>query len=103
MELKVTQLNCGQEMVFIGTLKNVTHDQELLKIRDLLTNMLPKEISDRIQQGENEIAEEVEGTVLFIDLCDYDKNVIAGTKLVKDLNYIFKGFDNFCSKYKIGK
>lgn len=113
IELKVTgnfyyytycciELNNTGEVVFIGSVKNVTHDQELLKIRDLLTNMLPMDISERIKSGENEIAEEIEGSVIFLDLCDYDKSSISGKQLVKDLNHIFKNLDAACAKFKLG-
>jgi class 3 adenylate cyclase len=69
----------------------------------MLSNMLPKEISHRIQNGEKEIADEVEGSVVFIDLCDYNKSQISAKQLVNDLNEIFQVFDKYCSQYGIEK
>lgn len=40
---------------------------------DLLSNMLPADISMRMQRGEKEIAEEIDACVVFLDLCDYNK------------------------------
>lgn len=69
--LKVSELSSGSEIAFIGMIKNVTYDQELLRIKHMLSNMLPETISNKIQSGEKEIAQEVEGTVVFIDLVGF--------------------------------
>lgn len=71
--LKVSELSSGNDTAYIGVIKNVSFDEELVKIKEMLSNMLPRDISDKIQQGESEIADEVEGTVVFIDLVEFTK------------------------------
>ncbi len=94
MVLKVSELVFGADIVYVGVIKNVSYEKDLLNIRyvyiawvmctsDLLSNMLPHAISQRVQRGEKEIADEVDACVMFLDLCDYNKdNLYDNAKFV---------------------
>ena len=63
----------------------MTKDQELLRIKDMLSNMLPTSISSKIQDGNTEIAEDVDGTVVFIDFPSFTQYVYVTTTQLLNL------------------
>lgn len=76
------------------------------KSDNLLLNILPNEIADRLKQGEATIADRHENvTILFADLVSFTpqaKNLTA-QKLVEILNLIFRKFDTSADLYEIEK
>jgi len=90
--LKVSELSSGTDIAFIGMLfcifapltsntvfyctstaivKNVTFEEELFRIKKMLSNMLPPSVTAKIQAGEKEIAETLLGSVIFIDIVGF--------------------------------
>jgi len=103
--LKVSELIAGNDLAFIGIVKNVTYDQELQRIKDMIANMLPQSVASKIQNGVSDIAEDVEGSVVFIDLVGFNEFMAKNPakRIVADLNHIFKIMDSYCDKYECEK
>lgn len=80
--------------------------KEKEKSDNLLLNILPKEIADRLKSGEDLIADKHdEVSVLFADIVEFtpqSKN-LNPKELVSILNTIFSQFDDLSTKYKIEK
>ena len=80
--------------------------KEKEKSDNLLLNILPKEIADRLKSGEDLIADKHdEVSVLFADIVEFtpqSKN-LNPKELVSILNTIFSQFDDLSTKYKIDK
>jgi len=101
--LKVSEIKNGDDVVFIGIVKNISHAQELMKIRDMIGNMLPPIITQKLaEHGISELAEEVHGSVAFIDIKEFSDYMVRVTpkEVVKALNQIFQHFDSLCDKFK---
>ena len=76
------------------------------KSDDLLLNVLPQSIADRLKQGESTIAENYpEVSVLFADVCDFTmlSQQIAPSDLVELLNKLFSRFDRLSEQYQVEK
>ncbi|HTH94947.1 MAG TPA: adenylate/guanylate cyclase domain-containing protein [Rhodocyclaceae bacterium] len=76
--------------------------QEKARYEDLLLSILPRPIVDRINNGEQMIADEVEAvTILFVDIVNFTP--MAGrqsaTALVRFLNEIFSAFDELTQRF----
>jgi len=71
----------------------------------MITNMLPKSVSDKIQNGATDIAEEVTASVLFIDLVQFTPYMskTPAKNVVQDLNIVFKYFDALCERFGLEK
>ncbi|PZU94412.1 MAG: adenylate/guanylate cyclase domain-containing protein [Pseudanabaena sp.] len=72
----------------------------------LLLNILPDAIADRLKQGETVIADGFsEATVLFADIVNFTElsSSISPIKLVCFLNEIFSEFDGLAEKYRLEK
>jgi class 3 adenylate cyclase len=71
-------------------------DLEMQKYMELLQNMLPASIAERLKNGERLIADDIpDATILFADLVGFTK-LASGTtaaELVQMLNWIFSMFD----------
>jgi class 3 adenylate cyclase len=70
--------------------------QEKAKTETVLLNILPSIISDRLKEGEMQIADaHTEVTVLFADLVGFSKLArgVSASELVRMLNRIFSTFD----------
>ena len=70
--------------------------QEKAKTETVLLNILPSIISDRLKEGEMQIADaHTEVTVLFADLVGFSKlaRCVSASELVRMLNRIFSTFD----------
>jgi len=104
--LKVSELTSATgDMVFIGIVKNISFEQELMKIKDMIANMLPPAISHKLSTGVTEIAEEVQGSVAFVDICSFHSfmSVTSPKDVVKELNKLFRYFDSLCDKFGVEK
>lgn len=95
-----------------GTLEEIRNlneglEQEKQKSENLLLNILPFSIAERLKSGESTIADFYESsTVLFADIVGFSKlSVELGSpkKLVNILNNIFSAFDSVASKYNLEK
>ncbi len=90
-----------REQAFIEQLK-----QEQEKSEQLLLNILPQAIAERLKQGENTIADSFnEATVLFADIVGFTSlsSQISPVDLVKQLNEIFHAFDILAELYGLEK
>jgi class 3 adenylate cyclase len=85
-------------------LEQIQLEQE--KSEQLLLNVLPKSIADRLRQGENKIADHfLEATVLFADLVDFTRiaSHIPPPEVVQVLNEIFSRFDWLAELHRLEK
>jgi adenylate cyclase len=80
--------------------------EEQKRSEELLLNILPKPIADRLRKGESTIADSFsEATVLFSDLVGFTElsTGISASRLVEKLNKIFSAFDRLTEKYGLEK
>ncbi len=73
---------------------------------NLILNILPATVAERLKQGKNIIAEQFEdATILFADLVDFTRIAayINPIELVDLLNKIFSEFDELADKYGLEK
>lgn len=90
-----------QEQAF---LRQIQTEQE--KSEQLLLNVLPKPIADRLKQGQQTIADNFsEVTVLFADIVGFTElsAALAPTDLVELLNQIFSEFDHLVEQHQLEK
>jgi class 3 adenylate cyclase len=76
------------------------------KSEQLLLNVLPDQIAERLKQGEQPIADHFdEASVVFIDIVDFTKLSAKSTpqKMVNMLNEVFTHFDKIAEKYGLEK
>jgi class 3 adenylate cyclase len=76
------------------------------KSDQLLLNVLPEQIANRLKKGETPIADHFEeASVVFIDIADFTKLSAKSTpqKMVNMLNDIFSIFDKISAKYGLEK
>ena len=84
--------------------RKIKHEQE--KSENLLLNILPESIAERLKNGETLIADDIENaTVLFADLIGFTELSSSTTakKLVMLLNNIFSVFDELLVKHSLEK
>jgi class 3 adenylate cyclase len=80
--------------------------EEKEKSEQLLLNVLPEQIAERLKQGEQPIADHFdEASVIFIDVVDFTKLSAKSTpqKMVNMLNDVFTHFDKIAEKYGLEK
>jgi class 3 adenylate cyclase len=80
--------------------------EEKEKSEQLLLNVLPDQIAERLKQGEQPIADHFdEASVIFIDVVDFTKLSAKSTpqKMVNMLNDVFTHFDKIAEKYGLEK
>jgi class 3 adenylate cyclase len=85
-------------------LKKLAEEQE--KSEQLLLNILPKAIAERLKRGESTIADSFDDvTVLFGDIANFTKLSadLSPAQLVEILNQIFSLFDELADKYNLEK
>ncbi|MEA5522523.1 adenylate/guanylate cyclase domain-containing protein [Limnoraphis robusta] len=85
-------------------LKKLAAEQE--KSEQLLLNILPKAIAERLKRGESTIADSFDDvTVLFGDIANFTKLSadLSPAELVEILNRIFSRFDELADKYHLEK
>jgi len=81
-------------------------NKERARSDELLLNILPNEIAERLKKGEKTIANNHEQvTILFADIVGFTalSNELIPNKLVYLLNYIFTSFDEITNKHKLEK
>ncbi|WP_017715722.1 adenylate/guanylate cyclase domain-containing protein [Kamptonema formosum] len=104
----------GKLLYCEGIVSNITERvlmQEALNYQqkqteELLLNILPQPIAERLQEGESPIADHFdEVTVLFADLVGFTEFSAskAPAELVKFLNQIFSAFDQLAEKHSLEK
>ena len=104
----------GEMIYYEGIVSDITERrlaQEALKFQQdqtelLLLNILPQSIADRLQSGENPIADHIEEvSVLFADLVGFTEFSSRQTpiELVVILNTIFSDFDQLAQHYGLEK
>ncbi|MEC4986918.1 MAG: adenylate/guanylate cyclase domain-containing protein, partial [Oscillatoria sp. PMC 1076.18] len=104
----------GKLLYYEGTVSNITERkiaEEALKFQqnqteELLLNILPAAIADRIKQGEVNIADSFEDvSVLFADLVGFTEfsSRKSPTELVEVLNLIFSEFDQLAQQHGLEK
>lgn len=72
----------------------------------LLLNILPGEIADRLRSGETEIADRVDDvTVMFIDLVGSTRmaEILPAASVVEVLNDVFSKLDGLADRYRLEK
>ena len=85
-------------------LKKLQNEQQ--KSENLLLNILPQAIAERLKKGEHTIADSFsEATVLFSDLVGFTElsTGISASELVDKLNQIFLAFDQLTEKHGLEK
>ena len=88
--------------------KQLMHElaEEQEKSENLLLNILPEEIAERLKKGESNIATKHDNvTMLFADIVNFtpQSKDLNPNKLIVILNKIFSSFDDLSTKYKIEK
>ena len=81
-------------------------EEERDKSDNLLLNILPSDIADRLKSGETSIANKHdEITIIFCDLVNFtpQAQLLSPNKLVQILNNIFKKFDDLSVRYNVEK
>jgi len=80
--------------------------EEEKKTNDLLLNIMPASIADRLKAGEINIADRFENvSVLFADISGFTKysSNVSPKIIVEELNSIFSVFDDLVDKYNVEK
>jgi class 3 adenylate cyclase len=86
--------------------KNKQIQAEKKRSEDLLLNVLPDSIAERLKKGETPIADYFEeAAIVFIDISNF--TTLSGDNppkyIVEMLNEIFTAFDKLCTKYNLEK
>ena len=99
-------------MVFFALFfKEITHAENMLenefqRSEKLLLNILPQEISHRLKDNPDWVAENFQSvTILFADIVNFTETArnVRPDKLVEELNSIFSKFDHLAEKYGLEK
>ncbi|MDJ0555866.1 MAG: adenylate/guanylate cyclase domain-containing protein [Microcoleaceae cyanobacterium MO_207.B10] len=104
----------GRLLYYEGTVSNITERKlvqealrcQQLQTQQLLLNILPATIAERLQQEQRAIAESFDDvSVLFADLVGFTEfcSNISPTKLVEFLNLIFSEFDELTQNHDLEK
>ncbi|MGC9506117.1 adenylate/guanylate cyclase domain-containing protein [Baaleninema sp.] len=104
----------GRLLYYEGIVSDITTRklaQEALKFQkeqteQLLSNILPAAIAERLQTGQGTIADSFdEASILFADLVGFTKFAARKTpkEVVEVLNWIFSQFDRLCERYELEK
>jgi class 3 adenylate cyclase len=86
--------------------KNVLIEQSRFIAERLLLNVLPQPIAERMQRGEQRIAERFEDvTVIFVDIVNFTRfsTQIPPEELVTLLDAVFSDFDALAERYELEK
>ncbi|MFY7997525.1 MAG: adenylate/guanylate cyclase domain-containing protein [Candidatus Kapaibacteriota bacterium] len=96
----------SQKEAEIYRLRNVELAQMQRELEELLINMLPVPIAQRLRAGENFIADAFENvTVVFVDIVGFTQlsGQYSAPEIVKVLDHIFTIFDGITVKYGLEK
>lgn len=79
--------------------------REREKSDELLLNILPGPVAERLKSGERTIADSAEATILFADLVGFTElsGRLGASELVRILNRLFSSFDELAFKYGVEK
>eukprot|EP00762_Andalucia_godoyi_P005033 ANDGO_01376.mRNA.1 Adenylate cyclase len=113
VRLSVSWGAVGERRMFAGFLRDLSiekkHEELLIKEKkrseQLLTNIMPKHVADRLLRGET-IADQFEDvSIVFLDICNFTpfSQTKKPIELVSILNKIFTRFDDLCAKHKLQK
>jgi class 3 adenylate cyclase len=81
-------------------------EEEKARSQSLLLNILPRQIVDRLEAGETEIADRLpDVTVLFSDVVGFTETSsnLEPQVLVAELNDLFSRFDSLCEEFGVEK
>lgn len=81
-------------------------DAEKRRAEQLLLNILPASIAERLQNGERQIADKVDdATVIFADVTNFTplSETYSAEEIVSLLNSLFSAFDELADKYGVEK
>jgi adenylate cyclase len=81
-------------------------ERERQKSENLLLNILPRSIAQRLKESQSVIADDFRSTsILFTDIVGFTKlsENLTPSELVQFLNQIFSSFDNLVEKYQLEK
>ena len=98
LQLKILR---DQERIYLQQIED-----EKARSEELLLNILPKSIADRLKQGETTIADSFKDvSVLFADLAGFTRlsTQVSPNEIVVLLNNIFSAFDNLAERYGLEK
>jgi adenylate cyclase len=90
-----------QERIYLQQIED-----EKARSEELLLNILPKSIAERLKQGETTIADSfTDVSVLFADLAGFTSmsTQVTPSEIVVLLNKIFSAFDNLAERYGLEK
>ena len=79
---------------------------EKKKVEDLLLNILPSEIAERLRSGSGKIADQLDSvSILFADLVGFTplSALLPAGKVVDLLNDLFSQFDSLLDRYQLEK
>jgi class 3 adenylate cyclase len=85
---------------------NMVLESEQTKADNLLLNILPPDVAERLKQGEDTIADAFEEvTVVFSDIVGFTtlSSLVSATTIVTLLNKLFSKFDALLEDYKVEK
>ncbi len=107
LELNVKQLEAFQDGNSRLLSKLVRElEEERARSRELLLNVLPERIVQRLDAGESRIADgHASATVLFSDFVDFTSIAadLEPSVLIDELNELFSGFDAVCDRTGVEK
>ncbi len=86
------------------TLEDLAGEQE--RSERLLLNVLPRSIADRLQQGDEQIADGIaEASILFADIVDFTSMSarLAPIEVVEMLNQVFSALDTLANRHGLEK
>lgn len=106
--LLASSVSTKVHLLFQGEIerRNTLLDAERLRSEQLLLNILPTRIADRLQHGEHVIADHFpEATVLFADLVGFTElaSRVDEVRLVEILNRVFSHFDTLAEQLGLEK
>lgn len=106
--LKARVRNCLERKMLYNREKELLNvvQSEKQKSEDLLFNVLPRSVANRLREGESQIADNLENvTVLFSDLCGFTNlaNRQSAENLIHLLNALFGEFDRLSRIHKVEK
>jgi PAS domain S-box-containing protein len=103
----------GHEPFFVAFVRDVTLQKRQIELEaekraaeELLLNMLPQEIADRLKDNPHHLADHhANATVLFADIVGFTSlaSKLTPLEVVELLNDLFSRFDDLVDKYKVNK
>jgi class 3 adenylate cyclase len=98
--------NTTQNALHTLTVYNIKIEQEKKRSEELLLNILPAVIADRLRNGEQPIADHFsQASIVFIDIVNFTTFSASNDPkgVVEMLNDIFTHIDKICARYELEK